>query len=433
MKNNKSKSSHSHPRACAVRALEWVFGRHKALDLFFEQDQRFCDLSVRDRALCRAIIGNTVRRLGQIDEILEKLIAKPLPKQALTPRLILRAGAAELLFLRSAPHGVVHSFVQLADRLRGCKPYKGLINAVFRRISREGESLLAASSVKNNIPVWPARAWNEVYGQETSSRAAIAFADPPALDLTILQDISLWQEQLGGVQIGEKTLRLRHKGRINDLAGYDEGAWIVQDVSAAFPVQILEPEPGENTADLCAAPGGKTIQLASAGAKVIAVDNNEMRLKRLYENLDRTGLSAKVVCADAGDWNPQQKLDAILLDAPCSATGIFRHHPDVLYNRRAKDIEAYAQQQLKLAVHAAGLLHQNARMVYCVCSAEPEEGEQVIEKLLAQTDLVQESICASKHPLIAPFLNNGAVRIPPGTDLIEGSMDSFYITLLRKP
>ncbi len=433
MRNDNEKLRHSRSRACAVRALEWVFGRHKALDVFFEQDQRFASLDSRDKALCRAILGNSIRRLGQIDQVLGQLIAKPLPKQAVTPRLILRAGAAELLFLRSAPHGVVHSFVQLADRLRGCKPYKGLINAVLRKIVREGEALLAGTCIDSNIPQWPAQDWDRIYGSGTSRRAALAMQEPPALDLTVLRHVSSWQEQLGAVRIGSQTLRLQHRGRVNDLKGYDTGQWIVQDASAALPVQILDPQPGEAIADLCAAPGGKTMQLASLGAKVTAIDSNEGRLKRLHENLHRTALDANIICADASIWQVEQKFDAVLLDAPCSATGIFRHHPDVLYNRRAKDIAAYGLQQLAIAVHAADLLRPEGRMVYCVCSAQPEEGEQVIERLLAETNMVQQPICPEKHPFIKPFLSAGAVRIAPGTDQVKGSMDSFYIALLHKP
>ncbi|VAV86735.1 16S rRNA (cytosine(967)-C(5))-methyltransferase [hydrothermal vent metagenome] len=427
------KQNPPNPRACAVRALEWVFAKHRPLDLFLEQDQRFLALPVRDRALCRAIIGTSLRRFGQIELLLADLLAKPLPKAAITARQILRAGAAELLYLRSAPHGVVNSFVQLAGQIRKARPYKGLINAILRRIAREDIAQLAAKPQISNIPTWPGENWERYYGSGTRERAAISVSEPPALDLTILDDPDVWAKQLGGTRLGQQTVRLQQKGRVEDIAGYAQGKWIVQDASAALPVQLLSPKPGELIADLCAAPGGKTMQMAHAGAVVSAFDHKKSRLVRLEENLARTSLSATLICGDAAKWRPTSKFDAVLLDAPCSATGIFRHHPDVLYNRRASDVPVLAEAQLALALNAAKFLKKSARMIYCVCSAEPEEGEQVIEKLLEQGSLRLAPFTSEEAGFAAPFLSQGMIRIVPGALGEQGGMDAFFIARLIKP
>ncbi|MBL4596228.1 MAG: methyltransferase domain-containing protein [Robiginitomaculum sp.] len=420
------------PRGCAVRALEWVFGKHRPLDQFLEQDQRFMALPPRDRALSRAIIGTSLRRMGQIDAILDAMLAKPLPKQALSARQILRAGTAELLFLRSAPHGVVHSFVQTAVQMRTARPYKGLINAIFRRILREQKGLLDDTPISQNIPNWPGEIWDERYGAGTRERAAVALMEPPALDLTVFTDPEHWASALDGVRLGPQTVRIAAKGRIEDIAGYGEGTWIVQDVSAALPVQLLNPQPDEQIVDMCAAPGGKTMQLAAAGAVVTAVDQNKQRLRRLSENLSRTKQSAKLVCKDAAHWQSDQQFDAVLVDAPCSATGIFRRQPDVLHNRRAADLAVLAEQQLALAKNAARLLKPGGRMIYCVCSAEPEEGEQVLAELLADESLTLEPFTEPQAGFAAGFLTDGMVRIPPGALADQGGMDAFFIARLRK-
>lgn len=439
MTKNNHKPIPPDPRGCAVRALEWVFGEHKSLDVFLEKDRRFAGLPTRDKALSRAIIGTTLRRLGQIDQIIDQLLTKPMPRQAITARQILRAGAAELLFLRSASYGVINSLVQLAGNFRGSRPYKGLINALLRRIDQDGTGWLENAPLALNIPIWPGKTWNEVYGPQTTQLAAMTLAEPAALDVTVFEDVEAWAQKLGGQRIGQQTVRLSHKGRIETLEGYDEGKWIVQDVSAALPVQILSPMPGENIADLCAAPGGKTVQLAWAGAQVTALDNQQARLARLHQNLLRTKQQATVICADARAWKPDQLFDAVLLDAPCSATGIFRHHPDVLYNRRAKDIGALAERQLALAINAAKLLKSGGRLVYCVCSAEKLEGEAVVEKLLQASDLVLQPIQPDEEALTNPFfsqnqfLSQGMIRIPPGAKQEQGGMDGFFIARLGKP
>jgi 16S rRNA (cytosine967-C5)-methyltransferase len=432
MTNDNAKTQQPDPRGCAVRALEWVFARHKSLDVFLEKDQRFYSLPTRDKALSRAIIGSSLRQLGQIDAIIDTFLSRPMPRQAVTARQILRAGAAELLFLRSASHGVVNSFVQMAGNMRGSRPYKGMINALLRRIDREGEELLQTLPLELNIPNWLSENWNGVYGSEVVQQAAAALKEPAPLDLTVFNDIEKLAKDLGAMRIGEQTVRLVHKGRIEDIQGYQDGKWIVQDLAASIPVQILNPQAGEEIADLCAAPGGKTVQIAATGAKVTAVDNQQARLSRLSQNLSRTGQSAEIVCADARSWKPEQLFDAVLLDAPCSATGIFRHHPDVLYTRREKDIAGFAERQISLAINARKLLKPGGRLVYCVCSAQSVEAEDVIAEILDKTDLKLDLITAGIPDFAKSFQKNGMIRIPPGALPAKGGLDAFFIAKLRK-
>ncbi|MBL4617233.1 MAG: rRNA methyltransferase [Robiginitomaculum sp.] len=432
MIKDNAKTQKPDPRGCAVRALEWVFSRHKSLDVFLEKDQRFGALPTRDKALSRAIIGSSLRHLGQIDAIIDTFLSRPMPRQAVTARQILRAGAAELLFLRSASHGVVNSFVQMAGNVRVSRPYKGMINALLRRIDREGEELLQTLPLELNIPTWLSENWNKTYGPDTVKQAAIALKEPPLLDLTVFEDIEKWTQLLDGTAIGDQTVRLLHKGRIEELEGYDSGKWIVQDLAASIPVQILNPQAGEEIADICAAPGGKTVQIAVTGAKVTALDNQQARLSRLSQNLERTGQSAEIICADARSWKPEQLFDAILLDAPCSATGIFRPHPDVLYNRREKDLAGFAERQVSLTINASKLLKPQGRLIYCVCSAQSIEAEDVIAEILNKTDLKLDPITTDIPSFAEPFQKDGMIRIPPGALPVEGGLDAFFIAKLRK-
>ncbi len=432
MTKNNDKPYLPDPRGCAVRALEWVFVRHLPLDHFFAGDQGFLALPVKDRALARAITGTTLRRLGQVDAIIDTLLAKPLPRQAKTARQILRAGIAELLFLRSAAHGVVHSFVGLAGRWRAARPYKGLINALFRRVTREQQQLLADVPLVLNIPDWPGENWDKLYGEGTREHAAQSLIEAPFADLTVFKDAQAWATKLEGQKLGTQTVRLSTRGRIEKIDGYDEGGWIVQDLGAALPVHILAPKPTENILDMCAAPGGKTMQLAAAGANVTALDNKKARMVRVEENLKRTKLSAKLICADARKWTSETQFDAVLLDAPCSATGVFRHHPDVHYNHRASDLDELNANQLLLAQQAGRLLKPGGRLVYCVCSAEPQEGEDIITKLLEDCDLTLDPISQQQAAFAEVFLKDGMLRIPPGSLLEQGGIDAFFIARLRK-
>jgi 16S rRNA (cytosine967-C5)-methyltransferase len=428
-----TKTPPANARAQAVRALEWIFSKKRPLDHFYDQDPGFGSLSPRDQALIKAIIGSCLRHMGQIDAVLSGLLQRPLPKNAHTARQILRAGIAELLFLRSAPHGVVHTLVQLAGKKRTSRHYKSLINAIFRRVVRDGDALLAKTDPASNIPTNIFDRWEQNWGEGTGAAAAQTLAEPPPLDLTWLRPDPDLADQLGGVALGTQTTRLVSRGRVEDLPGYEAGNWVVQDVSAALPVQILDPQPREFIADLCAAPGGKTMQLAAAGANVTALDRNPDRLKRVKENLTRTKLKAKLICQDAREWEPEKPFDAVLLDAPCSATGIFRHQPDVLFNRRDLDFVPLQEQQLALAIKAEQILKPGGRLVYCVCSAEPEEGEELVAQILSRTELVLDPIQSLPFEASDGLLQKGMVRIAPGSQLFPGGMDGFFIARFQKP
>jgi 16S rRNA (cytosine967-C5)-methyltransferase len=237
---------------------------------------------------------------------------------------------------------------------------------------------------KLNTPAWLWQRWIRHYGEENVSRIAAAHLEEPLLDLSVKANAAAWAERLSGSLLPWGTVRLSAKGRIEDIEGYDEGAWWVQDAAAALPALLLGDVKGLRVADLCAAPGGKTAQLAAHGAHVTAVDISAPRLRRLQENLARLNLKAETVQANASEWTPTEPFDAVLLDAPCSATGTIRRNPDIPYLKSEADIAALASVQARLLNHALSLLKPGGQLVYATCSLEPEEGDEQIRPLLAE-------------------------------------------------
>ncbi len=345
----------------------------------------FAGLEIRDRAFARAIAAAALRRLGQIENLLSRLLEKPLPAEAFEARFILIAGAVQLAFMAVAPHAAISLAVEQAKASHGAHRYAGLINAVLRKVAANAASMLAEQDAAVlNTPAWLLKRWAAHYGNETARRIAAAHLEEPALDLSVKSDAAECAARLGGELLPWGTVRLsHHKGRIEDIEGYTEGAWWVQDAAAAMPALLLGDVRGLRVADLCAAPGGKTMELAAHGARVTAVDVSASRLRRLQENLDRVGLRAEIVQAGVAEWTPAEPFDAVLLDAPCSSTGTIRRNPDIPYLKAQADIEALSAVQARLLNHAVGLLKPGGQLVYSTCSLEEEEGEAQIERLLA--------------------------------------------------
>lgn len=423
-----------HTRQLALQAIQTVMQDHASLDEFLARNQTISKLSHRDRAYVLALCGVSLRHVGTVKQIVRQLLRKPLPGKARRANYILMCGLAELLFLASAPHGVVHSWVELAARSMKSRPFKGLINGVLRNADRQRDQLLAKNHVVDNIPEPLRTAWTDQYGADIVAQAAMALAEPPPLDITLLRNSARWRDELGGANLSPTTVRLPRQGAVENLPGYTQGDWIVQDAAAALPVQLLHVQAGENVLDMCAAPGGKTMQMAALGARVTAIEMSAMRVQTLQENLARTGLSAQLVEGDAANWQENTPFDAILVDAPCSASGIFRHHPDVLYSFASKDVDALVQTQLSITRNAARLLKPGGRMVYCVCSAQAIEGEDVLERILASCDLVLDPVQPEAAGPAKAFVNEaGCVRIPPGALADQGGMDAFFMARLRKP
>lgn len=387
-------------------------------------------LEPRDRAFARWLAASTLRRLGPVEAALEARLKRPPPDSV---RGLLRIGAAQVMFTLAPAHAAVSTALALADQARETRPFKGLINAVLRGLDREPPPKPEPAAF---LPSWLAARWTAAYGQETvAALVETLLADPPTdLSVKAEMDAAGLAEAIEGEVLPGGSVRTRQRGDIAGWPGFDEGAWWVQDAAAAAPVRLLAPKPGEEVLDLCAAPGGKTMQLAAAGARVVALDKSEFRLARVRENLDRTGMTAEVVAADAETWTDARQFDAVLLDAPCSATGTFRRQPEVLWAARPGDVGKLAVIQAKLLDSAARRVRPGGRLVYAVCSLEPEEGEGQIAAFLARhpefkvTPADPDSIGAPADALRP----EGWLRILPCYWSERGGVDGFFICRLAR-
>ena len=389
-------------------------------------------LPPRDRGFTRAIVGMTLRRLGQIDALIATLIRKPLPRQAMVVHDILRLAVAELLLLDVAPHAAVDSAVTMVES-RGYPEFKGLVNAVLRRVSREGAERLKAVSVEQNYQPWMIESWQTFFGTETAHAIAEYSLTHPPLDISVKNNAEEWAERLDAILLPTGTLRREFDGAITDLPGFETGNWWVQDAAAALPARLLGDVKRKQVFDLCAAPGSKTLQLASMGADVLAVDRSSKRLKRLEDNLERMGLRSGVAVADISDWTAPDPPDAILLDPPCTATGTIRRHPDILHAKGIGDLNKLTSLQAKLLAKAAGMLQPGGRLVYCTCSQQSEEGELQATRALAELPLERDPVTAEEVGGLDKLLTpDGDVRTGPHLYPEMGGFDGFFVARFRR-
>ncbi|KAA5603321.1 RsmB/NOP family class I SAM-dependent RNA methyltransferase [Blastochloris sulfoviridis] len=368
-------------RRVAAELIEGVLHHGRPLDEALEA--ALAGVAERDRALVRMLVGTVLRRHGTLRAVVGTFLTRA-PKGG--PRLdaALLLGAAQILFLDVPDHAAVDLSVRLATSDHAARHYAGLVNAVLRKVAAEGQAVLAGLADPGiDAPDWLMARWRAAYGAEVAAAIAEAHRHEAALDLTVKADAAGWAERLGGQVLPTGSVRLLAKGPVPQLEGFAQGAWWVQDAAAALPARLLGDVRGLRVADLCAAPGGKTLQLATAGASVTAVDRADSRLDRLRQNLERTGLTAEIVCADVLAF-AGGTFDAVLLDAPCSATGTIRRHPDVAWTKGPQDIASLAELQAALLDRAVQLVKPGGRLVYCTCSLEPEEGPDQIEALLAR-------------------------------------------------
>jgi 16S rRNA (cytosine967-C5)-methyltransferase len=392
-------------------------------------------LADRDRALMRRLVATVLRRLGTLRALLAGFLEKGFPSEAPRTETILLVGAAQILWLDVPDHAAVDLSVRLAQADRRASRYAGLINAVLRRVAQSRDTALPPK-VTRDTPEWLVKRWTKTYGAETARAIAAANGHEPALDLTVKQDAASWAEHLRGRVLPTGTVRTIAHGAISLLPGFSEGAWWVQDAAASLPARLLGDVRELDVADLCAAPGGKTAQLALAGARVTAVDRSDARLARLRDNLDRLSLQAETVTADVLEWQPAGRFDAILLDAPCSSTGTVRRHPDVPWLKSEADLAVLMSLQQRLLDRAVDLLKPGATLVYCVCSLEPEEGVNQIAALLARnTSIAHKPIAAHEVCGHAEFVTaDGDLRtLPlqlPDPDPRWGGLDGFFAARL---
>jgi 16S rRNA (cytosine967-C5)-methyltransferase len=426
-------------RLAAAAIIADVVSAGHPLDEFFTTDgthPKLAALDARDRALVRSIVTVALRRLGTIRKALSGFLERGFPKKSGNLEWTLIATAAQILFLDVPDHAAVNLCVQAVRSDPQSQAFAALANAVARNIARARDELIDTDPMVD-APAWLAARWRSAYGEATAMQIAAAHRTEPRLDVTVKDDAAGWAERLDGDLLKTGSIRLRGQTPVPELPGFAEGQWWVQDVAAAIPARLLRIEPGERVADFCAAPGGKTAQLALAGGQVVAVDRSAERLKRLASNLERLRLTAETKVADVTSYDAQP-FDAILLDAPCSATGTMRRHPDVGWTKRVSDITALTALQSKMLDKAVALLRPGGRLVYCVCSIEPEEGEAQIAALLRRNpDIVREPIGVEEVAGEESWLTaKGELRIlpyfrPSHEPEIDG-MDGFFAARLTR-
>lgn len=407
-------------RAAAADILDAALDRRGGLDEAL--NTAAARLSTLDRAFARALVMATLRHLGPIDRALDSRLTKD---PAGKVRNLLRLGVAQAFWLDTPDFAAVDTTVSLAPQ-----PMRGLVNAVLRGLLRDGAPEEDADSL---VAPWLLARWRAAFGEAGAQAIAGVVPQEPPTDLTLKGEPDpAMVEALEGQVLPGGSLRTERRGDLALWPGFDEGAWWVQDAAAAIPARLLDAKAGQTAVDLCAAPGGKTFQLAAAGAVVTALDRSEGRLRRVRDSLVRLGLQAEVIQADAAAWNDTRTFDLVLLDAPCSATGTFRRQPDVLWNAKPTDIARLAASQSRLLDAAAAHTAPGGRLVYSVCSLEPEEGEAQVEAFLARhADFALEPISAGEGGAPeASLLADGTLRILPHH--LPGGLDGFFIARFKR-
>lgn len=395
-------------------------------------------LSDRDRALMRRLVATSLRKLGTLRKLLGRLLDRGIPTDAPRAESALLIGAAQILWMDVPDHAAVDLSVRLVQADRRAARYAGLVNAVLRRCAREGREYAAeAAAEPADIPAWLLARWIKSYGEETARAIALALGVEPPLDLSVKDSADQWAARMHGDTLPTGTVRTLLHGPVTMMPGFNEGSWWVQDVAASLPAKLFGDIAGKSVADLCAAPGGKTAQLAHAGANVTAIDRSQNRVLRLNDNLSRLNLSAHTVVADATEWQGEL-FDGVLLDAPCASTGTTRRHPDIAWLKNEADIGALAALQKRLLQKSVTLLKPGGTLVYCTCSLEPEEGEHAIAALL------DSDIGLRRMPLTPGEVGGLAEIITPDGDMRtlpchmphedprRGGMDGFYAARLVK-
>ncbi len=434
-KQNISESSaQSNARLSAIFALVHTLDKNKPMDSAWAADRYFSSMSPSDKAFTQLLVKTVLRHLGQIDAIIDKLLERPLPSKSARVTHILRIGIAQLIWLKTPQHAAVHSAVEITKQIR-MEKFSGLVNAVLKRVIAEGDSIIKLhDSATLNTPKWLWDSWVKAYGDENTRKITAMHMTEPPLDITVKSDPENWAKELNGTLLPTGSVRLRDAKNVTHMKGFGEGGWWVQDMAASIPAILLGDVKGKKVLDLCAAPGGKTAQLAARGAEVSAIEMSKERINVLRTNLSRLKLQAECINIDANLYSPDFTVDAILLDAPCSATGTIRRHPDVAWHKKPEDVARLSEIQHKLLNHALDILKDGGILVYAVCSLQPQEGEQQITRILAERKDVELTpvdlaLIGGMNECIT---KRGEVRTLPFHLSELGGMDGFYAAILTK-
>jgi len=415
-------------RRAAADLLTLTLDSRRTLDDALDTSQVFNTLEGSDRGFARAIASAALRHLGQIDDALTPLLSRPLPAVTAPIRALLRTGVTQLWLMDTPPHAAVGETVEAAKTWPEARSGGAFLNAILRRADRERPDFSAMSPV-TIWPDWLQKAFTDALGEEAATALAKAQLSEPVLYLTAKSNPEKVAAETGGEVVPGGAVHVPG-GSVEDKDGFAAGDWWVQDVVAMIPARLLDPQAGDTVIDLCAAPGGKTLQLAAAGASVTAVDRSAPRLRLLKENLARTGLSAEVIAANADEWRPDAPVAKILLDAPCSALGTLRRHPEGAWIKRDADIARFPTAQARLLESALDMLQPGGTLVYCVCTPLPAEGVDIIDAAVARGFVRREPVSAAEIPGFENAITpEGDILTLPG---IAGDHDTFFIARLAK-
>lgn len=426
-------------RLSAARAVTDIINGRISMDQALYEQKQYAQMDARDRAFARLIASTTLRHLGQIDHALAQYVQRrPSP----LAESLLRTGAAQLMYLGVADHAVVAETVAVIKRSRDRKTANAapMANAVLRRISENKEKLENAAPPETNFHDWLRHRWERDYGPDAVRDMAQIYAQIPPLDLTVKSDPQGWAQKLGGTVLPTGTVRLDGASDVTALEGFDEGEWWVQDIASALPVRQLGDLSGKTALDMCCAPGGKTMQLALAGADVTAIDKGKQRMARTRENLDRVGLDATLITADVLKWRgvADNSFDVVLLDAPCTSTGTFRRHPEAIHIKRRGQMRELEGMQAVMLDAAARQVKPGGILLYCTCSLQSEEGEDQITAFLKRAPKFSRNPFVNNetrafHPDVKRNMDQSGVLRSLPHDLGElGGMDGFFTACLRK-
>ena len=433
LQKNNINNDGAYTRKKAIEILVKILENNKPLDNAFEESTKksshFSNLINEDKSFCRLLISTTLRNLISIDYLLTKFLSKPLNKTPLKVLMILRINVAQSFFLKTPDHAVVNTSVELSG-----KKWKGLVNGVSREILRNKDKAKKYLNESDKVPNWLLKRWKRDWSKNYKDIFKGHLNLNPPIDLYVKNNANYWARKLNGKKLGNNCVRLFTPGLITNLEGYELGEWWIQDYSSQIPVSLLEIQNNDDVLDLCAAPGGKTAQLISLGAKVTSIDNNKKRLFRLEQNLKRLNYKAIIRNTDIRNFSTQKTWSKIILDAPCSSTGTLRKNPEIMYQKKESDIVSLSKLQSDLLDTAWDLLKEDGTLIYCTCSLEKEEGENQIESFIKRkkNSLLDEINTSEIDKRLNVSDQNKWLRIFPNSLNYKGGNDGFFIARIKK-